>query len=612
MKRGILWVALACLIIVSLVLASCNKTTTTTTSATTTTTTTTTTTKTTATTATVPPSSTTSTTTNTTTGKWWDKLGVPTYGGTFTFRVASDPQGFDYFVCYSNAPWDIYQSTLANMDPTLDPNQFGYKGRWAPISYTEGDLAQSWELSSDWTTVTFKLKQGVHWALNPNSDASRLVNGRELTADDVVYSFNRMNGLAGFKKGAWNAPDLGSLTSVTAPDKYTVVFKFSAASPFNLDALISPLDTNGVVPKEVIDKYGDMNNWHNTVGTGPYMLNDFVASSSGTFIRNPNYWRLDERYPQNQLPYIDKISYLIIPNDATALAAARTGKIDIVENLTWSTAATVAKTNPEILQLTRPAAGYTLDYRDDRVPFNDIKVRQAIQESIDLQSIAKSYYGGTVEGVPVSETPPAWTGWYIPYAQWPQALKDQYAYNPTAAKKLLADAGYPNGFKTNLLMPTTYDSDLAQIYKSYLLAVGIDMTINTMDYPGFLSYTNAGKQDQIILNGSTGILFPPSRIIARFNTGQGANADFVSDPAYDAIFTQFRVTADPVQQQEVYKQADMYAVTHFFHLNALPLVNYVLYQPWLKGFLGEELIYWPKISMAHYWIDQGLKTSMGQ
>ena len=606
MKRGTIWIALTCLMVISMVLASCNKTTTTTTStSTSTTTSTTTTTKTTTTTA--PSTSTTSTATTATTGKWWEKLGKPTYGGTFTFRTASDPQGFDYFVCYSNAPWDIYQSTLANMDQTLDPSQFGYKGRWAPIAYTKGDLTTSWELSSDWTTVTFKLRQGVHWALNPNSDASRLVNGRELTADDVVYSFNRMNGLAGYKKGAWNAPDLGSLASVTTPDKYTVVFKFSVASPFNLDALISPLDTNGVVPKEVIDKYGDMNNWRNTVGTGPFMLNDFVSGSSGTFLRNPNYWGFDERYPQNQLPYLDKISYLIIPNDATALAAARTGKIDIVENLTWSTAAMVAKSNPEILQLTRPAAGYTLDYRDDKVPFSDIRVRQAIQQSIDLQSIAKSYYGGTVEGVPVSETSPSWTGWYIPYAQWPQTVKDQYAYNPTAAKKLLADAGYPNGFKTNLLMSVTYDSDLAQVYKSYLLAVGIDMTINTMDYPAFLSYTNAGKQDQIILNGSTGILFPPSRIIARFNTGQGANASFVSDPAYDALFTQFRATADPVQQQEVYKQADMYSVTHFFHLNALPIVNYVLYQPWLKGFLGEELIYWPKISMAHYWIDPGVK-----
>ena len=606
MKRGTIWIALTCLMVISMVLASCNKTTTTTTStSTSTTTSTTTTTKTTTTTA--PSTSTTSTATTATTGKWWEKLGKPTYGGTFTFRTASDPQGFDYFVCYSNAPWDIYQSTLANMDQTLDPNQFGYKGRWAPIAYTKGDLTTSWELSSDWTTVTFKLRQGVHWALNPNSDASRLVNGRELTADDVVYSFNRMNGLAGYKKGAWNAPDLGSLASVTTTDKYTVVFKFSVASPFNLDALISPLDTNGVVPKEVIDKYGDMNNWRNTVGTGPFMLNDFVSGSSGTFLRNPNYWGFDERYPQNQLPYLDKISYLIIPNDATALAAARTGKIDIVENLTWSTAAMVAKSNPEILQLTRPAAGYTLDYRDDKVPFSDIRVRQAIQQSIDLQSIAKSYYGGTVEGVPVSETSPSWTGWYIPYAQWPQTVKDQYAYNPTAAKKLLADAGYPNGFKTNLLMSVTYDSDLAQVYKSYLLAVGIDMTINTMDYPAFLSYTNAGKQDQIILNGSTGILFPPSRIIARFNTGQGANASFVSDPAYDALFTQFRATADPVQQQEVYKQADMYSVTHFFHLNALPIVNYVLYQPWLKGFLGEELIYWPKISMAHYWIDPGVK-----
>ena len=612
MKRRVVWIALTFLMLIALILPSCASSTTTSTTIATTPATTQTTVKTTSTTpATTSTTRVTTTSTSATTGNWWDSLGTPQYGGTLTFRATSDPQGWDYYVCYSNAPWDLYQSVLFNMDWALNRTTWDYKGRWAPDDYSKGDIMQGWELSSDMTAVTCHMKQGVRWGLDTTSEASRLVNGRELTADDVAYSFNRMNALAGFKKGAWSAPDMGNIVSVTATDKYTVVFSFKSPSPWYPDTLIAPLDVNGVIPKEVVDKYGDMNNWHNAVGTGPYFVSDFVSGSSGTVTRNPNYWGYDERYPKNQLPYINKITYLIIPDFSTSLAAVRTGKIDICEGLTWSQAASVAKTNPELLQVTRPAVGYTLDYRDDNAPFTDIRVRQAIQEAIDLPTIAKTYYGGTVDGVPVGEIATSWNGWYTPYAQWPQDLKDKYAYNPTAAKKLLADAGFPNGFKTNIVTSVTYDNELLQAYKSYLSAVGIDMSINTMDYPGFLSFTNLKKQDQIEYNGSVSILFPPTRLIARFNTGQGANADNVSDPAYDAIFNKFMMTSDPVQQKSLMKDADMYAISHFFHLNALPTVNYVLYQQWLKGFQGEELIYWPKISMARYWIDQGLKKSLG-
>jgi len=377
---------------------------------------------------------------------------------------------------------------------------------------------------------------------------------------------------------------------------------------------MQPTTGNAIEPHEVIEKYGDMNNWHNIVGSAAYMLADYVSGSSAAWVRNPNYWGYDERYPKNQLPYIDKVNYLIIPDDATALAGLRTGKIDIVEGLSWSTAATVQKSAPQLLQVTRPNLGYCLNYRNDKTPFNDIRIRQAIQQAIDFSTIGKNYYGGTVSGVPAGIVTPAWTGWYIPFAQWPQAQKDEFAYNPTAAKQLLAAAGYPNGFNTTVIAPSNYDLDLLQIYKAYLAAIGINMTIIVTDYPTFLSSDIiAGKYDQMIYNNTTGYLQPPNRIISHFHSTEppSGNSCFVKDPAYDAIFDKFSVETDPAQQRALMQQADTYGLTHFFQLAGLPTVEYVLYQPWFKGFQGQVFYFWTKMSIARFWIDQPLKKSMG-
>ena len=116
-------------------------------------------------------------------------------------------------------------------------------------------------------------------------------------------------------------------------------------------------------------------------------------------------------------------------------------------------------------------------------PFNDIRVREAMQMAIDLPTIAKTYYGGTARPCPSTLTSNYMTGWGFPYSQWPQDLKDQYAYNPTAAKQLLAAAGYPNGFNTDVVVDAAADMDLLQIVKSYFAAIGVNMDIRRWTPP---------------------------------------------------------------------------------------------------------------------------------
>jgi len=94
-----------------------------------------------------------------------------------------------------------------------------------------------------------------------------------------------------------------------------------------------------------------LTNWHNAVGTGPFILTDFVDNSSATFVRNPNYWASDERHPQNRLPYVSTLKILMIPNLATAEAAMRAGKIDLMDTIPASDAANMKKTNPTMNEL---------------------------------------------------------------------------------------------------------------------------------------------------------------------------------------------------------------------------------------------------------------------
>jgi peptide/nickel transport system substrate-binding protein len=554
-------------------------------------------------------------------GNWWDSFGKPQYGGELVIRVKTNFVNFDPINAGGLSTITYgYMEKLHADDWKLNPTIFSYKIAFRPSDYVKGWLASSWEMT-DLSTYVVHLRQGIQWQNIPPA------NGRELVADDVAFSYDRLYGLGhGYTKPApaqtgapWN-----SLVSATATDKYTVVFKWNVTSPeLILETIQTAANTQNIVNPETVRQWGDLNDWHHAIGSGAFILSDFVSGSSAILTKNPNYWGYDERYPQNKLPYLDSVKVLIIPDNSTALAAIRTGKIDYVDQITTQDVQSLQKSNPELAMTSVPAGNaVTIDPRDDKVPFSDIRVRKAMQMALDLPTIAKTYYAGTADPYPCSVTSMYMSGWGLPYLQWPQDLKDEYAYNPTAAKKLLADAGYPSGFKTVDVVDVAADLDLIQIIKSYFGAVGIDMQVQPMDSASYTSWINASKNDQLTQK-SSGILgntTEPTRQVQRYNTTYSSNMCHVSDPVYDAFYPAVLAASNVDMVKKILSDANLFVARQHYSISLLQTSVLSLNQPWLKGFTGQSLALTSSGSgpnylsfyAARFWVDSSLKKSMGR
>ena len=540
-----------------------------------------------------------------------EKLGMPQYSGIMNLRIDSNILTFDPYD--SSSRYTIMSGWLETLHAgywPLEPVAFDHK--YGHLNYTNCHLAESWEFTEPGTYVVH-LRKGVHWQNIPP------VNGREFTSDDVEYHYHRMYGLGhGFTKRVPGAHyQFTPLESVTAIDRYTVVFKWKlCVEEVIRDAMQAWGSLNSLEAHEVVERWGDLNDWHHAIGTGPFILKDYVPDDAVTLIRNPDYWGHDEKKPQNQLPYIDTLKLKIIPEKAKAIEALRVGQIDILSGLTLPQAQEILKTNPELLQVTYPAGmAITLDPRNDSPPFNDIRVRKAIQTAIDLPTICHTYYHDTCLPYPSAETSNHMKGWGFPYPEWPQDLKDEYAYNPTMAKQLLAEAGYPNGFKTNIIADIAGEMELLRIVQGYLAQVGIDMEIRPMEHSAMILFVYGRKHDQMSQFGLTGKLgaygINPVNFLSRFGPG---NFMGITDPIYHSFHPKAWTATSFDEVKQLLRDCNEYVARQHFIISLLQPMESALYQPWFKGFNGQDdsisrhlLYYYP----ARFWIDHKLKKSMG-
>jgi peptide/nickel transport system substrate-binding protein len=374
-----------------------------------------------------------------------------------------------------------------------------------------------------------------------------------------------------------------------------------------------------VHPKEVIEEYGEraFEDWKNQVGTGPYILKDYVTGTGGTLVRNDNYWDYDERFPENKLPYLDTVKILIIPDSSTAYAALRTGKIDTQANVNWEIAEQLLKSTPYLKYRTALGSSYGLRPRVDVKPFDDIRVRKALNMAIDRETIAATFYGGNVEGIPVAMTSPDLGDYYQSYTEWPADIAEGYMYDPAGAKALLAEAGYPSGFQTNVVIGSTSDLDLAQIFKAMLADVGIEMEINVVESTVFSSYVNTNRKHDQMAWDYFAWNFSPMRPFTLFYSQNVRDNQNIVDPVFDAMYEKEVWTdAEPVISSAEYesrliqkvRDLNQYIVSQYWIVPAPQSFTLSFWQPWLMGYSGE--IGRCALNFSRCWIDQDMKKEL--
>ena len=282
---------------------------------------------------------------------------APEYGGTLTFAQVSDGATDNVDLTLNGGAMNMIALVTekpARQNWGLDRDLYPFvAGYMTPVYALTGALAESWEQPDDKTFV-LNIRKGVHW-----HDKAPM-HGRELTAKDVEYTYHRMLGLgSGFTEPQSVSPAaFGALSweSVEATDKYTLVIKMKEPPSASALKLILDWWSVGIQPREVIEEHGNISDWRNLVGTGPFEMTGWVKGSSVTYTKNPKYWGFDPKYPENRLPYVDEVKGLVIPEAATRLAGLRSGNLDYL-GIQWGgqivsidDALSLQRTNPEILQ----------------------------------------------------------------------------------------------------------------------------------------------------------------------------------------------------------------------------------------------------------------------
>ena len=549
----------------------------------------------------------------------------PKYGGTLNLTQAGDVLGFDegyqaaFFVTTNHLTHDEPLTGDWAKGPA-GTNQYSWFSNanysWASKA---GSVAESYELP-EVGRIILHIRKGIRFGLNPDSAASRLVNGRELTGDDVAYTINRMLTLQG---SYWRtaAPTFAAGARVKQTDKWTVEVTCDPVDAYNYAAYL--VDWCSIQAKEVVDRYGDLRDWRNSVGSGPFFLTDFVSNSSISYVKNPKYWRTDPAGPGkgNQLPYVDRVRVLIIPDASTREAAMRTGKLDILGGNTWDDANNVRRTvkglNEVAYVIQNPSQLFMRTDKQD-LPYKDIRVRHALMYATDFNSIIKDFMAGQAYAQSFPITPmPDFMSVYVPLEQASPAAQDLYKYNPDKAKKLLSDAGYPNGFKCSVMYSNlgTFNVDYLSIIKGMWAKVGVDLTLVPLENAAHNTRWNARNYDDMLygLMASAGTYRRGTNFAG---AGGGWNLSYITDPkaaeARDKMLALFNA-GDDAGCDAVMREFTKYLLEQAWVIPT-PVQKYVTFwQPWIKGYHGESspgIINEGQQNM-YIWIDQDLKTQLG-
>jgi ABC-type transport system substrate-binding protein len=437
------------------------------------------------------------------------------------------------------------------------------------------DLAERWEVSPDGTTYTFHLRPGVHFS-----------NGREVTAQDFKYSFERVLNKATRSPRVWvldriqgartyregNAPEV---TGIRVRDTYCLELRLEKAfGPFL--SLLS-LTNAAVVPREEVERWGPDFSFH-VAGTGPYVLEQWQHGRALRVRANSDYFEGP--------PRLRGISYRILPEDLTTLVEFETGTLDCIRIPPPELRRYLAHPQWKHQVVEQPGLNiYYLGLNCQKPPLDDVRVRQAITLAIDRQKMRTSVYEsrGTLATGPI---PPLLLPAGSPPCQ-------GYPYDPEQSRKLLREAGHPQGFSLPVTITNAPETlDLVEVVQHYLQQVGIRVTITQLEWSSFKEAVARGETSAFWLSwwadypDAENFLYP---LFHSANWGAGGNRSFYRNLEVDRLIEQAQEEPDATRRMEEYREAEALVVrdapaVFFWHQT-----DYYLCQPWVKNFAPPPL-----------------------
>ncbi len=472
---------------------------------------------------------------------------------------------------------------------------------YLPTDSMRGELAESWHWE-DPLTLVIKLRKGMMFPDKPGVMAAR-----ELVADDVVYSYQLVD----------NSPKripsyFDHIKEVVARDEHTVVFHlhhFNAEWAYRFGYGYY----SGISPREMSKV--DRKSWKNVTGTGPFQLERYVQANAQIYRKNQHYWdttRLNQK--EYALPFVDKVVYRIIKDEATYLTALRTGQLDILEAIRWIAVDHLKATTPE-LKWNRWLAtgGQFISLRVDQKPFDDVRVRRALNLAINQQEIVDRFYGGHAELMAYPQHP-EFGEYFQPLEQMSESIQQLFSYDPVEARRLLQEAEVPEGFTFDLQVCSCSPShmDLVPLIESYFAKVGLKINIRPMEYASFLSAMTTKTHGPAYLLTS-GHVNPMTTIRKSFVTGQTWNPSQYSDPEFDEQVRILHLTRDEGQRIKMLRALTRQILEEAPYVwLPIPYVH-TAWWPWVKNYGGElragAVRPWP--IYARLWIDHELKEQMG-
>jgi len=406
-----------------------------------------------------------------------------------------------------------------------------------PLLATEVPSLENGGISADGLTYTFKLRQGVKFHDGTDFNAQAVLTSYRRLYDKTYEHFDATNTSGFFLTG---------LTNVEAVDDSTVKFTLGAPNAAFMELsnvysgkVMSPAAIEG----QPVERWAD-GSW----GTGPFKVKSWDLGVKAELERNEDYW--------GTKPNLKTLVFRPIPEPTARVAALLNGEVDMIVVVPPDSIQAV-KDNADLVYEQGPSLHYWFIQLNTTVkPFDDVRVRQAVNYAVDKEGLTNDILQGSA--VPATQPLPAASWSYNPNVA-------GYPYDPDKAKQLLSDAGYADGFSTNMIIPQSGSGmiipvQMNEFIKGNLADVGIDVQIQSFEWVSYLGIWSQGLNDQVTMGNQSIMASDPYvanfLLSGTFTPADGGwNIGYYENPDVDKLLTDAIATADKEARKQLYYQA---------------------------------------------------------